>query len=184
MILIGIDPSLSSTGICTMSKDGDILSTFAINSEFTGPRRLSDIKRQLEPITSYGILPSSTKLIAFVEGYSFGSQNGREALGELGGMIRLMLYDEGIEYVDVPPTTLKKYVLGIGKGDKVAMAIGVIKAWGRDFPTTDQTDAYALCQFGRGYLGLVDDLPAYRKEAIEAIKNPKVKKRTKATAQK
>lgn len=176
MIIIGIDPSLTSTGICAMTELGELLLTQAINSDYKGMKRLFDIKQQIATLLmSY---PRSIPKV-FIEGYSFGSMNGREALGELGGMIRLMLYEDGIEYVDVAPTSLKKYATGKGVGDKVAMAIGVIKEWGKDFPTTDQTDAYALCQFGRGYLGLVDDLPAFRKEAIEAIKNPKVKKRAK-----
>jgi len=178
MIIIGIDPSLSSTGICTMDETGKLLFTVAINSNHTSMERLCEIKKQIfDVVSSY----THNKRMVFIEGYSFGSMNGREALGELGGMIRLLLYECGIEYVDVPPTTLKKYVLGVGKGDKVAMAIGVIKAWGVDFPTTDQTDAFALAMFGRGYLGLVDNLTAFRKEAIEAIKNPKVKKRAKKT---
>jgi crossover junction endodeoxyribonuclease RuvC len=176
MIIIGIDPSLTSTGICIMEKSGKLLSTLAINSGFSGMKRLHDIKEQLsQEMNRY----PRFKVTVFIESYSFGSQNGREALGELGGMIRLILYEEGIEFVDVAPTSLKKYATGIGKGDKVAMAIGVIKTWGVDFPTTDQTDAYALCQFGRGYLGLVDDLTVFRKEVIDAIKNPKVKKRAK-----
>jgi crossover junction endodeoxyribonuclease RuvC len=175
MIIIGIDPSLTSTGICTMDESGKLLSTLAINSGFSGMKRLYDIKQQIFKV----LINFQLKPTVFIEGYSFGSMNGREVLGELGGMIRLMLYEEGIEFVDVAPTSLKKYATGIGKGDKVAMAIGVIKSWGKDFPTTDQTDAYALCQFGRGYLGLVDDLTVFRKEAIDAIKNPKVKKRAK-----
>lgn len=182
MIIIGIDPSLSSTGICTMDENGNILSTLAINSDFTGAKRLHDIKRQIIPEVLYSKSEEEEKVIAFIEGYSFGSKNGGEALGELGGTIRLMLYEQGIEFIDVPPTTLKKYVLGIGKGDKVAMAIGVIKTWGVDFPTTDQTDAFALAMFGRGYLGLVNNLTAFRKDAIEAIKNPKVKKKKVAKA--
>jgi len=176
MIIIGIDPSLSSTGICTMDESGKLLFSVAINSDNTGMQRLHEIKKQIkDTITCY----VSNKKKVFIEGYSFGSQNGREALGELGGVIRLMLYEEGIEFVDVPPTTLKKYVLGVGKGDKVAMAIGVLKTWGVDFPTTDQTDAYALAQFGRGYLGAVDNLTAFRKESIDAIKNPKIKGKVK-----
>ena len=176
MIILGIDPSLTSTGICVMSEDGEVLTTMAINSEFAGAKRLHDIKEQIKPIVK---IPPSEKPITFIEGYSFGSKNGREVLGELGGMIRLLLYETGVLFVNVPPTTLKKYATGKGTGDKVAMAIGVIKGWGVDFPTTDQTDAYALCQFGRGYLGLVDNLTAFKKEAIEAVKNPKAKKKAK-----
>src|SRR5665254_1264 len=89
-IIVGIDPSLTSTGICTMDEHGKLLSTLAINSEFVGMKRLHDIKRQLEPECSYNTPNENEKVAVFIEGYSFGSMNGREALGELGGMIRLM----------------------------------------------------------------------------------------------
>lgn len=177
MIIIGIDPSLTSTGACAMGYDGVLFSSKAITSKYEGMKRLHDIKEQLQTYL-YPNDPDK-KIVVFIEGYSFGSQNGREALGELGGMIRLMLFEEGIEYVDIPPTSLKKFATGKGTGDKVPMAISVLKTWGVDFPTTDQTDAYALCQLGRGYLGLVNDLPVFRQEAIDAIKHPKVKKRAK-----
>jgi len=176
MIIVGIDPSLTSTGICTMDEHGKLLSTLAINSEFVGMKRLHDIKRQLEPECSYNTPNENEKVAVFIEGYSFGSMNGREALGELGGMIRLMLYEKGIEFVDVPPTTLKKFTTGKGNADKIAMAIATLKNWAVDFPTTDQTDAYCLAMFGRGYLGLMDELTVFRKEAIEAVRNPKIKK--------
>lgn len=184
MIIIGIDPSLTSTGLCVMDEKGEILETLAINSKFDGAKRLHDIKRQLKPRCCYTSGDSEEKTFVFIEGYSYGSMNGREILGELGGMIRLMLYEEEIEFVDIPPTSLKKFTAGKGNADKIAMAIAVLKIWGKDFPTTDQTDAFALAELGRAYLGLIPGkLPVFKQEVIDGIKIPKVKKKRVARKQ-
>ena len=144
MIIIGIDPSLTSTGLCVMSKQGELLETYAVNSRFNGVKRLQDIKNKLVEKCCHNHNAIDKAITVFIEGYSYGSKNGREELGELGGVIRLMLYEQKIPFIDIAPTSLKKYTTGKGMGDKVAMAIGVLKSWGKDFPTTDQTDAYAL----------------------------------------
>jgi len=178
MIIIGIDPSLTSTGICAM-RDGVILSCEAVISKFTGVKRLSDFKEQLIPKCCYvtDIEDIDEKTVVFIEGYSFGSIGRKEFIAELGGTIRLMLYEQEIEFIDVPPTVLKKYITGKGNADKVAMAIAVQKQYGIDFPTTDQTDAFALCQVGQAYNGLIPNLSKAREEVIADMKKPKVKKK-------
>ena len=182
MIIIGIDPSLTSTGICAM-RDGIVLSNEAVTSKFTGVKRLSDFKEQLIPKVCYvaDIEDISEKVVVFIEGYSFGSIGRKEFIAELGGTIRLMLYEQEIEFIDVPPTVLKKYITGKGNADKVAMALAVQKQYGVDFPTTDQTDAFALCQVGQAYLGLIP-LTKAREEVIADMKKPKVKKKKVAKA--
>ena len=92
MIIVGIDPSLTSTGVCIMNEQGEMLETCAINSKFEGAKRLHDIKTQLIEKCSHNHNAIDKKIKVFIEGYSYGSANGREILGELGGMIRLMLY--------------------------------------------------------------------------------------------
>lgn len=178
MIIIGIDPSLTSTGICAM-RDGIVLSNEAVTSKFTGAKRLSDFKEQLIPKVCYvaDIEDINEKVVVFIEGYSFGSVGRKEFIAELGGTIRLMLYEQEIEFVDVPPTVLKKYITGKGVADKVVMAVAVQKQYGVSFPTTDQTDAFCLAILGMAYLGLVPNLTVFRQEIIDGMKKPKVKKK-------
>lgn len=172
MIILGIDPSLTSTGICVMNGEtGEVGETMAIHSTHTGAERLVNFRQEI-----VNLISMRSNIHAFIEGYAFGANNQREALGELGGVLRLTLYDAGIPMVIIQPTMLKKFATGKGTADKVAMGVQLMKEFGLSYPTTDQTDAFWLSQFGRGYLGLVDDLRVYQKESIEAIKNPKVKK--------
>jgi len=178
MIILGIDPSLTSTGICVMSEHGNILSTKAITSYFTGVKRLKDFKEQIIDICQY-VAGLKEKTSVFIEGYSFGSIGRKEFIAELGGIIRLTLYEQELEFVDVPPTVLKKYITGKGNADKVAVGVAVMKQYGEGFDTTDQTDAFVLCQIGLAYFGLIAELSKDRQEVIRGMKEPKVKKRAK-----
>jgi crossover junction endodeoxyribonuclease RuvC len=160
-----------------MDERGKILVTQAIASKFTGAKRLDDFKKQL--IQVMNTYPVSQRTV-FVEGYSYGSKNSREVLGELGGTIRLMLFEREIPFIVVPPTVLKKYATGKGNADKIAVGVAVMKGWGKEFPTSDQTDAFMLSEIGRAYLDLIPGLPVYKQEVIEGLKNPKVKKKSKS----
>ena len=74
-------------------------------------------------------------------------------LGELGGIIRLCLYDAKIPFVIVPPTSLKKFVTGNGSADKKKMHDFVLSKWRQDIDENedDQCDAYGLAQVARAY---------------------------------
>jgi len=176
MIIIGVDPSLTSTGICVMDERGKILESLAIQPDNKGIERLASFRRVFKELISR-IRLTNIDIVAFIEGYAFGANNKREALGELGGVMKLSLYYDGVEMVVVPPTVVKQYVTGKGNADKIAMALAVQKQYGHEFPTTDQTDAFALAEIGRAYHGLAPGLTKLRAEIIGGIRNPKPKKR-------
>lgn len=68
--------------------------------------------------------------LVVIEGYSFGSMNKREALGELGGVVRLMLYEARVRYVEVPPSSLKMYATGKGNAPKDLVLVECVKRLG------------------------------------------------------
>jgi Holliday junction resolvasome RuvABC endonuclease subunit len=90
-----------------------------------------------------------------IEGYAFGSQMANMA-GELGGMIRLALYDN-YRFVNdasafplvVPPTSLKKYITGKGRVDKNQILLNVYKKWGVEFNNDNAADSYGLARIAR-----------------------------------
>ena len=179
MIILGVDPSLSSTGICVMESEiGRVLSCVAIQIDKVGPERLAIFHREFRDIVQK--YKEQDDISAFVEGYAFGAKQQREALGELGGVLRLTLHDEGINMTIVQPTSLKKFATGTGKADKIKMGIYLYKEYELEYPTSDQTDAYWLSQFGRHYLGLGAEMTKAQIEVISDMKSPKiVKKRVK-----
>src|ERR1700690_2602661 len=86
-----------------------------------------------------------------IEGYSYGSKAGREMAGELGGVLRHMLWHCGFTYIDVPPTTLKQYVTGKGNAQKSMMIKEVYKKWQYEAADDNEADAYSLARLAADY---------------------------------
>ena len=59
------------------------------------------------------------------------------------------LYKREKAVVEVPPSTLKKFVTGKGNAKKDQMMLAIYKRWGTEFDNNDAADAYALAQYGR-----------------------------------
>lgn len=136
MNIVGLDLSLTATGICTASR----CETVTVKS--TGMRRLLDIREQL---VDRGICAAD---LVVLEGYSFGSrQSHAHALGELGGHIRLCLYSAEIPYVDVAPALLKKFATGKGNANKDQMVATAARA-GCPADDNNAVDAWWLRQLG------------------------------------
>lgn len=138
MNVIGLDLSLSATGVC--HADGV---TQAIKVKTRGMERLADIRNLVDHYTL------GTDLIV-IEGYAMGTarQAGTYAIGELGGVIRLHLFELGRRYIDISPATLKKYATGKGNAKKVDMAVAAMKRANLEFRDDNQCDAWWLRQAG------------------------------------
>lgn len=79
-----------------------------------------------------------------IEGYAMGSKTRPQMAGELGGHLRLLLWQAGIPYIIVPPTLVKKYATGKGTSPKDVMMMSVFKRWGYESPCNNTCDAYVL----------------------------------------
>lgn len=145
--ICGIDPSLSSTGIVVLDSVGKLLYETSLKTKkLRGMERLKYIKDNLmKVIKDFNISE------VCIESYAYGVMQSRSKfnLGELGGVIRLALYEADVEFIDIAPPTLKKYVTGFGNADKVMMVEAVSKRWNLDFgKESDKADAYGLAKIG------------------------------------
>lgn len=123
-----------------------IITTFHPDKKIKGAERLHWLDKTIRGILEpYSYIPT---LVA-IEGYAFGSFSGRERLGEWGGVLRLMLFRIGLPFVEIPPSTLKKYVTGKGNSKKNQMLLSVFKKWGITCEDDNQSDAYGLAQLIR-----------------------------------
>lgn len=141
--IIGLDLSLTATGFAA---DGQ--SMCWVPKKITGMERLQAIR---DMVTVACDLYDAR--LAVVEGYSMGSRYGRESAGELGGIVRLALYEAGVAYVDVAPTRLKKYATNkgnAGKDEMLAAAIHKLKYEGHDH---NEADALWLRQMALVHYG-------------------------------
>ena len=108
ILTMGIDPSLTSTGV---SVGG---ATSSIRPVLNGVPRLIEIRNAIVNLVS----EHDIQVVA-IEGYSYGSRNSHaHSLGELGGVVRVALYERGIPFVDIPPTVRAKFATGKGNAGK------------------------------------------------------------------
>jgi crossover junction endodeoxyribonuclease RuvC len=90
--------------------------------------------------------------LAVVEGFAYHNHNTLATLVECGTIFRRSLFKAGIPWMEVSPTTLKKWTTGNGAASKDLMAGRVYERWSYRSPSNDIVDAYALAQMGQ--LGL------------------------------
>lgn len=171
MRVVGVDQSYTGFGF---SIDGE-----AKKKSFPTSRYDSDTHRLIAIqgwFTQWLTLQAKAGLDLVVrEGYANGAKFGREIAGELGGVVNIAALEvTGTPPVIVPPTSLKKFVLGKGVGKKNEMLLGVYKQWNVSFSDDNQADAYALEKFGYAYRDVTRGRTGagwhkYQIEAVEAV---------------
>lgn len=174
MRFMGIDPSLTSTGVCY--PDGET-TTWSPKPTTKGVERLSWFSSQLNGVL---VDPTTAPNLILLEGYAYGRANQAHQLGELGGVLRLTAHRAHKFVVVVPPSTLKKYATGKGNASKEEVLVQAVLRAGREF-TNDEADAWWLHQIGMAHyinVGAYKNLPGFidvpmaRHEAIADLDFP------------
>jgi Holliday junction resolvasome RuvABC endonuclease subunit len=167
-IFAGIDASYSGFGVTLIDHESSHV-TYVAKFNGTGVERLRNAQKFLTDL----FICENEDLYEFqdiaIEGYAFGSQMSN-MLGELGGIVRLFIYEKfGIKPLLVPPTSLKKYVTGKGTGvQKNQMLLYVYKKWDVEFKDDNAADAYSLAKLVSGQGSL-----AYEKEIYSKLNDEK-----------
>lgn len=165
--ILALDLSLVRTGVC--EEDG--VASCLITAKLRGMPRIDHIMRQVQR------LAHDVDLVV-IEGYSFASQYKAAPMGELGGCVRFLLYRLGIPFVDVPPSTLKKYATGKGNSNKDAMIAAAIRRFGFKGCDNNEADAYLLwCMAREAYGGPVAKLPADQAAIAHRLDWPRLDRR-------
>lgn len=136
MKVVGLDLSLTATGLCRA--DG---TTVTLSSKQRGMARIGELRWQV--LTGLGL--GRPDLVA-IEDYAFSRGGHAHEAGELGGVVKWMLIEEGQPYVLVGPSSLKRFATGKGNANKIEMGVAAAKL-GQDFDGDDnQCDAWWLRQ--------------------------------------
>ena len=132
MRIMGVDPSISCTGISLPDR-----TTMAVKPRSSGDDRLREIADHLH-VAAVGC---GAELVV-MEGL-FGVYKGEAAriIPMLHGALRLELQRLPVPYVVLNPTTLKRFATGDPNADKSAMALAAVKRLGREYGTSDECDA-------------------------------------------
>ena len=83
-----------------------------------------------------------------IEGMFIGHASSAVQLVALGSILRYFLWQEDISFIEVPATTLKKFVTGSGNAPKDAVMIHVLKNWKFESASNNVADAVGLAMFG------------------------------------
>jgi len=104
-----------------------------------------------------------TKINLWMEAYSYGSKGSVFNIAENTGLLKHKLWLEKIPIQTVPPTTIKKFATGSGKGNKDPMYAAFKDKTGKslyelfnkdektvkiDSPIGDIVDSYFICEYG------------------------------------
>jgi len=145
---LGIDQSLRSSGVVVVGASNDLIYRGTVTpGKLLGVTRLACIRDSLRDV----LAAEPDICYAAIEGYSIESVNRSFDLGELGGLVRLVLHDAGIPFVVVAPKSLKQFVSSDGSATKELMREAVLKKWGMDFEQDDECDAFGLAQLARSF---------------------------------
>lgn len=179
--VIGIDPSLSGTGVIVLDDSGKIVSREVIGVESLGSKaadRMKRFSRLLAPILK--TIDRFSPQTACIEGYSLGSNMpGVSDRVEYGGLLRWSLVAAGIQLHEVAPLTLKKWATGQGTGDKTAVIASITKDYGHVFRSDNEYDAFALAMIAFQIASNGNFRTVTQRESVNTVLNGAAKKRGK-----
>lgn len=146
MNTMGLDISLTSTGYSINGNTG------LIKVKSKGAERLHQISTAVADLC----IENNVEVVA-LEGYSFASRNSQaHSIGELGGCIRMKLWESSIPYIEIPPTSRAKFATGRGNAGKSEVVSSISSKTGMTFSGSgadDECDAWILEQMCITYLG-------------------------------
>lgn len=167
MRICTFDLSLTATGHASR---GCTMTLHAKNID--GPARLIHLREHVRRL----LWPEQQPTLVVLEGYAYGMARGNAmtALGELGGVVRVLLHELEIPWLTIAPAQLKKYATGKGNGSKDLVLAEAVKRSGDTFDgDNNRADAWwlyqmAACHYGQEHV----PMPASHREVLAKIDWP------------
>lgn len=168
MRVLAIDPS-TKCGLAVVDSGKKVVNTEEVEfKKLTGfPRVQAIVGRVMELKEEY-----KPDLIV-IEDMFVGHASSAITIIQIGSLLRYFLWQEGIKYIDIPPTVLKKFVVGSGNAKKEQMMMAVLKHWGHESSTNNTADAVGLGMVGLCILG--EKFNSSQQLLAKAITNPPAK---------
>jgi Holliday junction resolvasome RuvABC endonuclease subunit len=161
--IAGLDPSSSRLGYAAPS--GELVSLRPSAGAEDPARRLYEISRLVDDaIRRYPPRPD----LVVLEGYALGSPHRHTllTLGEVGGVVRLRLFELDVPFVIVTPANLKRFATGNGNADKARMIARAVELGARRTANDDEADAFHLRRMGRAAHSLEFPLVDHELDAL------------------
>lgn len=179
-IYIGLDQSISGTGIVALDGSGDLIDKHLVSGgEVREP--MDKVNRIVSIFAQFyewvNALKGDKEPCVVLEDFAYSQANQMALLGGLGYHIRIMLRQTGWHFAVCPTGTLKKMVTGNGNSKKQIVIRDVYKRWGFETDDDNIADAFGLAKmawvaYGQPVPGTVGT----RKADFEALEKLEVYK--------
>lgn len=165
MRVAGLDLSLTASGVAAV--DG---STSCVKTKLRGPARLAAIRDVILEI----VFPVADLVV--IEEYAFSRADAHaHELGELGGVVRLRLWELEVPFVTVGPSQLKRYACGKGNAKKDEVLVAAVRRLPDFDGDHNQADAAWLRAMALDALGHpVVAMPQEHRVALAKIQWPEL----------
>lgn len=160
MKYLGLDISLTSTGVVCIGSDSKILSQKLVRIKSEGRKKEKEIRLIRDNIMKEILKHNKKDTKIMIEDFAYGilamRVNGKPIcnnafeMGGLGYAVRIKLLEYGYEFGCIPPTSLKKWATGVGNCKKDIMIKEAYKQCGEDFDSNDLCDAWWLAKYAQG----------------------------------
>lgn len=188
MIIVGLDLSLTSTGVAILAARTGSAYVDRIKSDAPKTERHPRTNKPLPPTLQQRIdrlrslknqiadaVPEGARLV-LVEGPSMGSKTGHQHdRSGLWWLVTNELDDRGFTVVEIPPSNRMKYATGKGQISKDAVLAAVVRRYPDvEVSGNDEADALVLAAMGARHLGhpIETSLPATHTAAMDNVHWP------------
>lgn len=172
--VMGVDASLTHTGVAIACVDDDTHTERICVPKTRAVERLIEIEHWMNELM-LEIASTMCFDIKYIvmEGYAYAAYGQAFSIGELGGVLKRFFYRAEIPIYIVQPQTLKKWITGIGKGDKNMMLLKAYRKYNIEFANDHVCDAYGLAMVGKALYDIVagkTTIKSYAQYEQEVIK--------------
>jgi Holliday junction resolvasome RuvABC endonuclease subunit len=164
--VLGLDLSLTQTGYCMVEDVQPAMKGLLTGVTWHGAIGFPDLRGGERLARFYAWLDLDVARLhrpdrVAIEGYSFGSPFHATDIGELGGVVKLVLWRHEIPLTIVPPSTWRAALVGRvprslrGPALKAHIRSEIFRRYGVSFPRMDTLEAWAVATYCRRLSGVV-----------------------------
>ena len=175
--IVGIDPSLTGTGFCRLSGSVRHPRVDCERHGDTDPK--NHLTLRLNDLTSLLVKKVQYRDIVFIEDYAYSRQSASMTkLVGFGELLKWRIWRRTKRLpITIPISTLKQWYTGKGRIKKDQVLVKAARLYGIEFATTDEAEAYALCDLGAEAVCKTEDLGKFpqAKQAALLMARKKIK---------
>lgn len=175
MTTVGLDMSLTSTGVCIINDGENQERSVLVKTIKTTPKTADNDLLRLKFIVDscIDLIPNQVDMICIEDFFIPASKmqfNSAIKLVQLGTLMRVRLLDCGYSFYIPVAGQLKKFATGKGRCEKSIVVREVYKKWGVEVTDDNQADACTLAYMASAIVGGEKELTKYQEQVINKVK--------------